>query len=152
MDEMIEVMRKLWSGGMVEHHGEFYRFDPLEMSPTPGAPVPIFVGGLSEPALRRAARLGDGWVSDLHSTEELRAVVGRLHDLRAAAGRPSESFTVVAAASDAADLDGYRRVEEAGVTQLMTMPWLFYGGPTDDLERRCDGIHRFGEEVIDRLG
>ena len=60
-DEMLEVLRTLWSGGWVEHHGEFYDFDKLEMSPAPTAPVPIFVGGLSEAALRRAAR-NDGWI------------------------------------------------------------------------------------------
>src|SRR4051794_23254716 len=64
-DEMLDVMRKLWAGGWVEHHGEFYDFDALEMSPAPSAPVPVYVGGISNPALRRAAR-NDGFVSDLH--------------------------------------------------------------------------------------
>ena len=45
MDEMVEVVRTQWNGGMVEHHGEFYDFDPVEMRPAPPAPVPIYVGG-----------------------------------------------------------------------------------------------------------
>ena len=82
-DEMIAVLRTLWSGGMVEHHGEFYDFGRLEMSPVPSQPIPIVVGGLSERALRRAAMLGDGWFSDLHTTDELRGYLGRLRAYRA---------------------------------------------------------------------
>jgi len=59
-DEMIEVMRKLWSGEWVEHHGEFYDFAPVKMRPVPATPIPIYVGGLSEIALRRAARHDGG--------------------------------------------------------------------------------------------
>src|SRR4029078_13741019 len=76
--EMLDVMRKLWAGGWVEHHGEFYDFDALEMSPAPTAPVPVYVGGISDAALRRAAR-NDGCVSDLHTTDALA-------QLRAASG------------------------------------------------------------------
>lgn len=148
MDEMLEVLRKLWTGGFVEHHGAFYDFAPLEMSPVPPAPIPVYVGGLSEPALRRAATRADGWVSDLHPTAELRERIAHLRALRAGSERAGEPFTVLASATDAATLDGYRRLEEAGVTHLLTMPWVFYAGMTEDLESRLGGIRRFGEEVI----
>ena len=55
-DEAIEILRLLWSGEMVEYHGRHYDFAPMQMRPAPEQPVPIFVGGLSEPALARAAR------------------------------------------------------------------------------------------------
>jgi probable F420-dependent oxidoreductase len=61
MEEMIEVMKKLWSGQAVEHAGAHYRFAPLQMSPGVSTLVPILVGGSSEPALKRAARIADGW-------------------------------------------------------------------------------------------
>jgi probable F420-dependent oxidoreductase len=152
LDEMLEVLRKLWGGGMVEHHGRFFDFPRLEMSPTPGAPVPIYVGGLSDAALRRAAQRADGWISDLHTIAELRAIVGRLRAWRADSPRSAEPFAVLAAVADAVDLDGYRRAAEAGVTHLMTMPWLFYGGATDSLERKREGVRRFGDDVIAKLG
>lgn len=151
LDEMIAVLRKLWGGGMVSHEGEFYRFAPLEMSPVPPGPIPVLVGGLSEPALRRAARVGDGWISDLHTTAEIAAVVKRLRALRAESPRAGEPFQVLASVKDAFDRDGYRRVADAGATQLLTMPWVFYGGFTDDLARKVDGIRRFGDEVIGPL-
>ncbi|HSJ98548.1 MAG TPA: TIGR03619 family F420-dependent LLM class oxidoreductase, partial [Myxococcota bacterium] len=81
-DEMIEVLRKLWSGAYVEHHGRCYDFDRVRMLPAPSAPIPIYAGGLSEPALRRAARL-DGWVSDLHTSAELGEIAAKLRRLRA---------------------------------------------------------------------
>jgi len=146
-DEMVEVMRKLWAGGMVEHHGEFFDFDRLQMSPAVDAPIPILAGGLSEPALRRAARL-DGWVSDLHSARELAEIVASLRAYRAEANRAGEPLTVVAACTDAFDADGYRRLEEIGVTHLQTKPWIFYGLSGSTLEEKREGLRRFAEDVI----
>jgi probable F420-dependent oxidoreductase len=151
MDEMIELLRALFAGGWVEHRGEFYDCDALEMSPVPSEPVPIWVGGLSEAALRRAARRGDGWISDLHTLEELRGIVATLARHRADSERAGHPFAVAAAVKDAFDLDGYRRAADAGVTHLQTMPWLFYAGPSASLEGKCDGIRRFGDEIVARL-
>jgi probable F420-dependent oxidoreductase len=87
--EMLEVMRKLWAGGMVEHHGIYYDFESLQMSPAALGRIPIAVGGTSDPALRRAARIGDGWISDIHSTDELREALRRfrLRERRVRRGR-----------------------------------------------------------------
>jgi len=63
LDDMIPALRELWRGGWVEYHGAHYDFGPLQMNPTPTAPIPIYGGGHSEPALRRAARLCDGWLA-----------------------------------------------------------------------------------------
>jgi probable F420-dependent oxidoreductase len=151
MDEMIEVLRKLWTGEMVEHHGRFYDFDRLQMSPGVPERIPIYCGGVSEAALRRAARLADGWISDLHTTEELRRLVARVRLLRAERGRAEEPFDVVAACSDAADADAYRRLERAGVTHLLTQPWVFYTGASRDPADKRDGLRRFADDVIAKL-
>jgi probable F420-dependent oxidoreductase len=149
-NEMIEVLRKLWAGGWVEHHGAFYDFPRLEMSPAPGD-VPIYGGGLSEPAFRRAAHLCDGWISDLHTTAELAKMIERLHALRADGPRAGRPFSVLASVMDAVTPDDYRRLEEIGVTHVQTMPWIFYGGATEDLQQRLDGIRRFGDEIVASL-
>jgi len=147
-DEMVEVMRKLWSGGMVEHHGRYYDFDRLQMSPAVEGRIPIIVGGLSEPALRRAARIGDGWTSDIHSTEELRDLCSTLKGYRKEYGRDDRPFEIFAAANDAFDVDGYRRLEAAGVTHLLTMPWVLYGSTGGSLTEKTDALKRFGDEII----
>jgi probable F420-dependent oxidoreductase len=148
-DEMLEVLGKLWTGEVVEHHGEFFDVPPLEMLPAPTEPVPVYVGGVSEAALRRAAR-HDGWVSDLHTIEELGAIRARIERYREEYGRAHLPFAVFGSAKDAWDLDGYRRVHDAGVTHLVTMPWYFYAGGDADLAGKVDGIRRFAEDVIAR--
>jgi probable F420-dependent oxidoreductase len=76
-NEAIEVLRALWSGGPVSHHGRFFDFDDIELRPVvppgcdrsamqPGGPR-LLVSGRKEPAMRRAARLGDGWMPYLVS-------------------------------------------------------------------------------------
>jgi len=63
-NEAIEIIKRLWTGEPVEHHGKYFNFGKITMAPkprTPGGP-PIWVGGRAEAALTRAARLGDGWM------------------------------------------------------------------------------------------
>jgi alkanesulfonate monooxygenase SsuD/methylene tetrahydromethanopterin reductase-like flavin-dependent oxidoreductase (luciferase family) len=83
---MIELMRALWSPGWTEFDGEFYRTPRLEMTPAP-PPIPVWVGGLSDIALRRAARY-DGWVGDLITTDKAIAVAQELRRHRSEYGSP----------------------------------------------------------------
>jgi len=149
-DEMIELLRKLWTGEMITHEGRFYRCDALEMNPKPPERIPIWVGGISDPALRRAAR-NDGWLSDLQTSAEIRDCIERVRAHRAELGREAEPLDVMASASDAFTLDGYAALAEAGVTHVLTLPWVFYHGDTQDLEAKKDGMRRFAEEVIAAL-
>jgi probable F420-dependent oxidoreductase len=149
-NEAIEILRLLWRGGVVEHHGKHYSFDPLEMSPAPSAPIPIYSGGLSDAALKRSAQRCDGWISVVHSIEEIRDYTRRLHALRAEAGLPAEPFEVIVACNDAFDVDGYRRLGDAGATALMTVPWLFYPG-NGSLSDKVDSIRRFADDVIAKV-
>jgi probable F420-dependent oxidoreductase len=165
-DEMIEVMRKLWTGELVEHRGEFFRFDRLSMSPAVGGPVPIIVGGISEAALRRAARLGDGWAPAYLTIDGVRQGVEQIRKLRRAYGRPDAPLAVYGSCTDAHGLDGYRRMEEAGVTHTGGAPWLLYGDDgsagahgidisrmlNPSLQRMRDGLRRFADDVIAKLG
>ncbi len=74
-DEIIDLMRALWEPGWTQFDGEFYPTPRLEMQPTP-PPIPIYAGGLSDAALRRAAR-NDGWIGDLIKTDRAIEAVGR---------------------------------------------------------------------------
>ena len=75
----------------------------------------------------------------------------RLRDYRADSERAERPLQIIASCNDAHDLDGYRRLDEIGVTHLNTMPWVFYAGAAPTLEEKCDGIRRFGDEVIAAL-
>jgi alkanesulfonate monooxygenase SsuD/methylene tetrahydromethanopterin reductase-like flavin-dependent oxidoreductase (luciferase family) len=63
LDEGLELLRRLWSGEEVTHRGRHYVVDGVTLSPVPTAPVPIWIGGRSPAALRRAAGW-DGWIPD----------------------------------------------------------------------------------------
>ena len=149
-DEMIEVMRKLWTGDYIEHAGRFYQFGRVRMLPAPAATVPIYGGGLSEPALRRAARL-DGWISDLHTSAELAEIAATLRRYRAEIGREAAPFDLIAACVDAFDADSIRRLGDTGVTHYATAPWILHGGTWDSLQHKRDGLRRFHDEVITKI-
>lgn len=113
--------------------------------------TPISVGGLSEPALRRAARIGDGWISVQNTEAEITAAIKDLGRYREEYGRAEVPFEINALCIDAFDLDGYRRLADAGVTELQAVPWYFYGGDPDDLAVQLDSLSRFADEVIARF-
>jgi len=149
-DEMLEIMKKAWTGHWITHEGEFYQFDRLKLTPPiPTEEIPIWVGGISDFALRRAAR-HDGWLSDLQPTAEILECVKKVRSYRQELGR-NDDFEVVASASDAHDVDGYRKLEEGGVSHVLTMPWVFYHGLTDDLDEKVDGVKRYAEDVLDKM-
>jgi probable F420-dependent oxidoreductase len=150
-DEMIAVLRTLWQGGMVEHHGEFFDFDRIQINPAPRAPIPIWVGGLAPGALRRAARLGDGWIGTGQSPDELPALLRRLRELRAQAGRAGEPFETICPLAAPPDVEMLRRLEAEGMTSATAWPFS-YTLPSDaTLAQKRDSLLRFGETVIAKL-
>ncbi len=78
LDEMIPALRELWRGGWVSWSGEYYQVPEMMIEPHPPAPVPILCGGESEAALRRAARLCDGWVGYAYSWDDAVGYAQRL--------------------------------------------------------------------------
>jgi probable F420-dependent oxidoreductase len=148
-DEAIEVLRLILGGGMVEYHGEIFDFGKLQISPAPTEPVPIYIGGHTEVALRRAARSGDGWSSAMMRIDELRDVIPRLAALRAEYGKADEPFEIQAVCIDRFGVDGYREQADAGVTDAIAVPWLLYGVGFDaPLAEKLDCVRRFAEEIM----
>ena len=66
-------------------------------------------------------------------------------------GRENDPYEVMATPSDAWDVDGYRRLEDAGVTHILTMPWPFYHGETDDLDQKIDAVKRYSDDIISKF-
>jgi probable F420-dependent oxidoreductase len=148
-NEAIEILRLVLAGGMVEYHGKHYSFERLQMSPAPTKAVPIYVGGHSEPALRRAARYGDGWTSAMAREREIVAFIARLGTLRRELGREHLPFAIQVACTDVFDLEGYQRLAQHGVGDVLVQPWLFYGfGMRASREEKCEGLRRFADDVL----
>ncbi|WP_157976566.1 TIGR03619 family F420-dependent LLM class oxidoreductase [Parahaliea mediterranea] len=149
-DEMIEILRLLWSGEQVSFQGEHYQLDAMRQVPPPRRQIPIYVGGFSAPALRRAAH-NDGWIADLHSLAELEGLIGKLNAQREQAGTAGrDDYRIMAfGCTDAYDSAGYRAMAAMGVSVATTMPWVLHGHPmTPPLAVAIDSIKRFADEVI----
>lgn len=149
-DEALALIQATWTGDIVEHHGEFYDVPRFEMNPPPPAPVPIYVGGMSDAAVRRAAR-HDGWISDYVTLAQAAEVRQRIDEMRAAAGRADDDFAMMCSLKDAFDVEGFGRAAEVGVTDILTMPWAYYHGFTEDLAAKIDGLERFAVEVLSQF-
>lgn len=120
------------------------------MCPVPARPLPILIGGHSEAALRRAAAIGDGWMHGGGSHEELVKLLARLRALRAELGRENEPFEVHVISMDAYSLDGVRRLEDLGVTDLVVGFRKAYEADAMPLEHKLAAIRRYGEKIIAR--
>jgi probable F420-dependent oxidoreductase len=149
-DEAIEVMRRLWTGGRVGHDGRFFAFPDVAMQPAPaGGAVPIYIGGDSPPALRRAARLGDGCLPPLHSqprTAEHLATIARIREEHGRTG----PFEYVASAVAMGSPQELMTLAALGVESVHVDPFGLYvrkfGGLT--LDERRGALKRYAREVI----
>jgi probable F420-dependent oxidoreductase len=115
MDESIGVLRKLWQGGLVQHEGPCYPLGPIYFEPHPSRQIPILIGGTSRPAVERAARLGDGFISMPAPVDDLLALAGRVSQLRESFGRNESPFSFHTWSEDGRSLDDYRRLIDAGI-------------------------------------
>jgi len=147
-DEMVEVMRKLWSGEMVEHHGRFYDFTRMCMRPAADGEIPIVVGGNTKPARRRCARLADGWAPAYPDRDVLRAGIEDIRAMRREFGRSEELSVYYGVAADPTALDAVKQLEDLGVTHCSAAPWATPEDPWPSIQKRIDGFKRFGDEVI----
>jgi probable F420-dependent oxidoreductase len=146
MDEMIEVMRRFWRDGTAEFHGDFYDFGPTGMYPAPAKPIPVWIGGRSDAALRRAAR-NDGWVGMNYDLPEIPVLLRKLADERrrhveATGARGPFETLVLANAAPSRDL--YRDLASQGVTSTIALAWPFGDPSFAPLERKRAAMEAFG--------
>jgi probable F420-dependent oxidoreductase len=167
MDEMITLMRKLWSEDTIEFHGEFYDSPPVKFAPKPlnkTSGIPFVIGGTSPGALRRAGRLGNGWIhhAQVHASvfsgetnpgineedfAELKSHIAVINGHREESGRMGEPFDF--SAGMGGTLENIRRSEELGVTTYHAGPSAAgLRGSKDDF---IDWIKRFADEVLSKV-
>src|SRR4029453_11118323 len=106
--------------------------------------IPLIVGGVTDAALRRAARIGDGWIPHAIPTAEAGSAIAAIRRYRSEYGRGAEPLTAVVPLTDAFDPGGYRRAEDAGVTHALTTPWMLYGGGHPPHRGKGAGARRVG--------
>jgi probable F420-dependent oxidoreductase len=150
MDEALSIVRGLSAGGYFEFHGEIFDIPAIKIAPVPTQPVPVLVGGHGEAALRRAASVGDGWLHGGGDPADLPGLLARLAELRAEYGTADRPFEVHVISMDAYSADGVRRLEEAGVTEVIVgFRWPYHVGPdTEPLSPKLDKLRRYAEDVM----
>lgn len=149
-DEMLEVMRLLMTGEVVEFHGRYYDFPKLQMAPGTREQVPFWIGGYSDAALKRAARY-EGWVGSMHDIAGLEEIMQKLKREREAIGRGMDDFNVILAVHDkgkTADL--YRAAEDLGVNHVYKPAWLDEKGRASrlTLDEKLAEMDRFAERFL----
>jgi len=151
MDEMIEIIRGLLTGDYYEFHGEHYDIPSIKICPVPTEALPILLGGHSEPMLRRAARIGDGWMHAGSDHETLERLIARIRELRREFGRESDPFEIHAISPEAQTIDGARLLEELGVTDAIVSLRDPYEPDAQTLDQKRDALRRFADDVIAKM-
>jgi probable F420-dependent oxidoreductase len=141
-DEMIEIMRELWRTGSAEYHGEHFDFGRVYAEPKPDQPIPLYVGGHTSAAIRRAARC-DGWMGLDFAVEEIPAVVQQLRAAREESGRADAPFEIMLSPRAEPDSDLYRRLEDMGVTSVILPTWSLMEGDFSSVEAKQRQMEEF---------
>jgi probable F420-dependent oxidoreductase len=144
-DEYIEVMRSLWTEDTSSYSGEFYELEKARMYPKPvQGRLPIHVGGESDAAISRAARLGDGWYTFNRLPEDVGPAVAKLEQALEEAGRSRSDVQLsVCPYMHPLTPDMVDQYGEAGVDRVIGM---VFGASADDFKAGIDGL----EDCIER--
>lgn len=147
-DEYVAAMRALWAGPHAEFHGQFVDFPPATCSPRPvNGSIPILVGGDTPAAIRRAARLADGYFPGANDPKVLADLIAQLRVAADQEGRAADEIAVHAifGAQMADPVTGAEQLAELGVERAM-VPAFFFAGPGG-----LDRLSEFGTQVVKRL-
>jgi probable F420-dependent oxidoreductase len=153
MDECMDIVRGLTAGGYFEFHGEFYDIPAIKISPTPSEPIPLLVGGHADAALRRAVVRGDGWMHGGGGTDELDVLLAKIADIRNAEGLEHQPFEIHVISLDAYTVDGIKRLEDRGVTDVIVgfrIPYIV-GPDTEPLADKIAHLNRYADTIIAKV-
>ena len=93
--EQIEVLRKLWTEELVTFEGRFHKYNEVTIVPSPKQrPIPIWIGGSADSVIKRAAKLGDGWMPILSPDKEGKTTLEKLYTYLEEFGRKREGFGI----------------------------------------------------------
>ncbi len=119
LDEQIDILRGLETGEFFGYAGEMINLPTIKMRPVPTERTALLIGGHAEPALKRAARVGDGWMCAGANMEQLRAYINRINQLRNDYGTADQPFRIYTTGQDAFTREGIEQLQSIGVTDVI---------------------------------
>lgn len=152
MDEMIDIVKGLMTGEYFSYDGEIFQLDSIKICPAPSKPVPILIGGHAPPALRRAARVADGFIHAGGSLEDLASTVRQIDEYRKEYGRDHLPFEYQSMSAEAFSVDGVRQLEDLGIQEAIVAFRNPYAAEPDTqtLEEKVGAIRWFADNVIQK--
>ncbi len=151
--EQVELMRKLWSEDVLDYSGRYHRIDRAGILPRSGRQIPIWFGGRAEAALRRAARIGDGFIFSGMTTDQTPGHLEKIRGMVTEAGRDPASFGIEGFIFQVEGEDAWARNAEVwkagGATHLSfnTLNSNIGNDPAAHLK----AMRHFGEQVMPGL-
>jgi len=141
-DEAIEVLHKLWSGHMVEHQGRHFAFPHVQLSPAPSIPPPVYIGGSSEVALRRAARVGAGYIGAGTAPDAVRPLCQEY-------GREQLPFEAMLGITAAPSLALYQRLADDGLQSTVAPPFQYaLGKKNSTIDDKKRFMEAYAESIV----
>ncbi len=156
LNEMIPALRELWKGGWVQWQGEYYDIPTMTLEPHPPQPVPIYTGGHTDAALKRAAKYADGWIGNAYPWAEAESHINRLKEFLRQEDRDLSTFEIICGLYEMPSVETYKRAgAELGITGMMCMPWAMGNVNKGDRRNLNDVaaayqsyIDKFAEEIV----
>lgn len=148
-DEQIDILRGLETGEFFGYDGEMHQMPANKMSPVPSVPTPLLIGGHAEPALKRAARVGDGWMCAGADMEQLETYIKRINQLREEYGTADKPFKVFTTGQNAFTREGIEELENIGVTEVIIgFRNVYEMEPDKTLKEKIDLLNWYAGEFI----
>jgi probable F420-dependent oxidoreductase len=143
-NEALEIVRRLWSEQSVDFEGEFYRFEGATITPRPvQQPLPLWIGGSSEAAIQRTAKLGTGWLAGIQTPSQVEPVVKAIRAAAKAAGRKIDNDHYGASFAFRLSDGAGAAAKEDSVPSAIPSDFTVVGDVAAVI-RRCAEYHRAG--------
>lgn len=150
MNQMIEIIRGLCSGEYFGYDSEFYQIPESKICPVPSQKIPFLIGGHAPLALKRAARIGDGWIHAGGSIDTLKPFIEDINTYRKEYGTQDKDFEIHAITADAYSADGIKQLTDIGVTECIIGFRDAYAGEPDDktVEEKIGMMRWYADTII----
>jgi len=139
LDEALALCKRLWTEEKISHQGEFYSFNEVMFEPKPlqKPHPPLYIGGESDVAFRRAVRLGQGWLGVQHTPASVGAPIQKLKELCQQEQRDLTTLQILTQ-GQCTSRDEFKKWQENGVHELILSPWTKGSEALDGLKRLAE--------------